>query len=162
MGHRDNGRAAHPLGEPRFLGSIRTRLIVAVLLMVALALAIAGLKAYTLQRTLAEQRAVESLNHVAEEFRVLATTGVDPRTGTTFASPRDLLRVAIQRTVLTGAEGELGIVGDTITWWAPGTVSFRPEGDPAFVAAVMPAARAEQITTGRIRTALHDHRYIVI
>ena len=132
------------------------------MLLVTLALAMAGWTAYTLERTLAEQRAWESLDHAAEEFRVLATTGVDPRTGTAFSTPRDLLRVVIQRTVLVNAEGELGIVGGTIVWWAPDGVSFRPEDDPAFVAAVVPMTNAPLITRGQIATALHDHRYIVV
>ncbi len=132
------------------------------MLLVALALAMAGLSTYTWERTRAEQRAGEALGRAAEEFLVLATAGVEPRTGTPFTAPSDLLRVFIERSVLPSAVGELGFVGGALVWRAPDEVTFRPEDDPAFLGAVTPLTSASEISRGQLTTPEHDHRYIVV
>lgn len=69
--------------------SVRARVIAATIL-TAVALAVAGLTAYTLERSLIEQRVDDSLRRAGDEFRGLATQGVDPQTGARFAGPREL------------------------------------------------------------------------
>lgn len=78
------------------------------MLLVALALVMAGWTTYTLERTRAEQRASDALGRAAEEFQALAATGVDPRTGSPFVALGDLLQVFIERSVLPDAVGDLG------------------------------------------------------
>ncbi|MGB4892412.1 MAG: HAMP domain-containing sensor histidine kinase [Propionicimonas sp.] len=137
-------------------------MIVTVMLLVALALVMAGWTTYTLERTRAEQRASDALGRAAEEFQALAATGVDPRTGSPFVALGDLLQVFIERSVLPDAVGELGFVGGTVAWRAPEGVTFRPEEDPDFLTAVVPLTSASEITRGQLTTPQHDHRYIVV
>lgn len=150
------------LGEPASVISLRTRLIVTIVSLVGIALAMAGATAYAMDRAQVNQRVAESLDRAAAEFRVLAVDGVDPRTGTGFATARDLLRVAMQRAVLTPDEGAFGIVNGAVVWLATQNGQIRPEHDQEFVATVLPLASAPAITRGRLDTGLHDHAYLVV
>lgn len=60
--------------------TVRARVIAAVLALTALALAIAGLTAYSLERASIEQRVLGYLDRASDEFRVLADQG-DPNNG---------------------------------------------------------------------------------
>ena len=140
--------------------SVRTRLIGAVLLLVASGLAITGLTAHQLARS---DLARESAARLARESADLATlvSGVDPRTGLPFASLAELLEVAIQQRVMADADGVLGVVSSEIVWTAPDGVPVRPEDDPELVAALVPLADAETTSAGRLSTAEHDWLYHV-
>ncbi|MFT4295602.1 MAG: HAMP domain-containing sensor histidine kinase [Micropruina sp.] len=148
--------------------TVRARVIAAVLALTALALAIAGLTAYTLERTMAERRVEGYLERAVDEFRVLAcghsadcAPGVDPTTGRPFTGPDDLIRVAMQRQVLASNESELGIVGGKVVWTAPEGVRFRPEQDAAFVDTVLPLSELDHVTRGRLATPMADYFYAV-
>lgn len=144
------------------LRTVRARVIAAVLALTALALAIAGLTAFTLEQALAERRVQGYLNRGVDEFRVLADQGVDPTTGLEFTNPGDLIRTAMQRHVLASNEGELGIVEGNIVWTAPEGVTFRPEVDVDFVTTVMPLATLDHVTLGRLSTPYADNFYAVV
>lgn len=143
------------------LTTVRSRVIAAVLALTALALTIAGLTAYNLERALAEQRVQGYLDRSVDEFRVLAQQGLDPSTGQRFGNPDDLLRTAMQRQVLAGNESELGIIEGRIAWTAPEGVAFRPEQDPDFVVAVLPLSGLDNVTRTRLTTAQHDYFFAV-
>lgn len=55
-----------------WLITVRSRVIAAVLALAALALTIAGLTAYSLERAMAERRVEGYLERAVDEFRVLA------------------------------------------------------------------------------------------
>ena len=59
------------------MSTVRSRVIAAVIGLTALALPIAGLTAYSLERALAEHRVQGYLDRSVEEFRVLAQQGLD-------------------------------------------------------------------------------------
>lgn len=151
-----------------WLRTVRARVIAAVLALAALALAIAGFTAYTLEAAMAERRVEGYLERAVDEFRVLACghsadcmPGLDPTTGRPFANPDDLIRVAMQRQALAAHESELGIVGGRIAWTAPEGVTFRPERDPDFVNTVLPLSELDHVTRGRLTTPLADYSYAV-
>ena len=156
------------LGRFPWLATVRARVIAAVLALAALALAIAGFTAYRLEVAMAERRVEGYLERAVDEFRVLAcgrsadcSPGIDPTTGRPFASPDDLIRVAMQRQVLAANEGELGIVGGKIVWTAPDGITFRPERDPDFVNTVLPLSELDHVTHGRLTTPMADYSYAV-
>ena len=145
------------------LGSVRSRVISAVIGLTALALTIAGLTAHSLEWALAEQRVQGYLDRSAEEFRVLANQGVDS-TGRPFleSTADELLRTAMQRQVLAANESELGILNGKVAWTAPEGVPLRPEQDVEFVTAILPLAGLDHITRTRLSTAQHDYFFAVI
>ncbi|MFT4225426.1 sensor histidine kinase [Micropruina sp.] len=148
--------------------TVRARVIAAVLALTTLALTIAGLTAYSLERAMAERRVEGYLERAVDEFRVLAcgqsancAPGIDPTTGRPFASPTDLIRVAMQSQVLAANESELGIVNGKVVWTAPEGVTFRPEQDPEFVNTVVPLSELDHVTRGRLATPMADYFYAV-
>ncbi len=145
------------------LGTVRSRVIFAVIALTALALTIAGLTAYSLERALAEQRVQGYLDRSAEEFRVLANQGLDS-TGRPFleSTVDELLRTAMQRQVLAANESELGILSGRVAWTAPEGVPLRPEQDAEFVAAILPLSNLDYISRTRLSTAQHDYFFAVI
>lgn len=141
-------------------GSIRSRVIAAVVALTGVALATSGLIVSTRGHTLTEQRIAADLSRVVEEFAVLAA-GVDPATGVAFAGAEPLLRVAVQRSVLAPGEGVLGLVDGRARWSAQAGVRLRLEDDPDFVAAVLPLAALDTVSQGSLRTPLRSYRYVV-
>ncbi len=141
--------------------TVRARVIAAVLALTALALAIAGLTAYSLERASIEQRVLGYLDRASDEFRVLADQGDPNNGGKEFTNPHDLIWTAMRRQVLAANEGELGVIGDRIAWMAPDGVPFRPELDEAFVNTVLPLCMLDHVTTGRMTTSMADYVYAV-
>jgi len=153
---------AQPPIRDRFAGlTVRARVIAAVLLLTALALAVSGIvvvawgRAATERRVLSEQQlAVASLRQLADED--------DPQTGQPWAITTALLRVALQRATLAPSEGALAIEDGEVTWTAQAGVPLRPENDEALVAALTPLVSLETVTYGRISTSECDWFYVVI
>ncbi|HOQ54055.1 MAG TPA: HAMP domain-containing sensor histidine kinase [Micropruina sp.] len=145
------------------LSTVRSRVIAAVIGLTALALTIAGLTAYSLERALAEHRVQGYLDRSVEEFRVLAQQGLDS-TGRPFSesSVDELLRTAMQRHVLAANESHLGIRGGTLAWTAAEGVPLRPEQDAEFLAAVLPLSTLDHTTRSRLSTSRHDYFFAVI
>lgn len=141
---------------------MRTRVIAGVVALTGLALALSGLIVHSRGEAVTEQRVAADLGRAVEEFRTLATTGLDPATGQPFADAKGLLRVAVQRSVLASHEGVLGIVDGRVQWTAQTAVPFRPERDEGFIAAMLPLAALETVTQGSLRTPVHDYRYVVV
>jgi signal transduction histidine kinase len=79
--------------------SVRTRVLASVLVMCALGLAVSGAVANAVQTRRTLDAIDAALAQEVEEFRTLATQGVDPDTGERFSSVDQLLLVALQRNV---------------------------------------------------------------
>ena len=142
--------------------SIRSRVISAVLLLTGIALTMSGMIVYSRGDALTEQRVAADLHRAVDEFDTLATEGLDPATGGRFTSAESLLRVAVQRSVLAQSEGILGIVDGRVLWTAQAGVTFRPEHDAEFTAAMLALAGADTVNHGRLTTAQRDYRYLVV
>lgn len=140
--------------------SVRSRLIGAVLVLVSVGLALAGLTAYQLERSNLGREATARLARESEDLATLAA-GVDPRTGQPFPDPRSLLEAAIQQRALAESDGVLGVVGGRVVWTAADGVPVRPEEDAQLVAVVLPLEKESVSTGGRLVTAGHDWLYQV-
>lgn len=149
-------------GPLRPAWSVRARVIAAVVVLTGLALLLSGVIVYNRGHALTQERVAAELGRAADEFRALATEGVDAATGARFAAAEPLLRVAVQRSVLAPTEGVLGIVDGRVRWAAQSGVELRLEDDPEFVAAVLPLAGASTISQGTLATSLRDYRYLVV
>lgn len=142
--------------------SVRTRLLITMLVLMGAVLIVAGATGYLLERLSLERTAVAQLDREAAEFASFARTTLDPATGHPYLSTSSLLQAAIQQRVLGSADGVLGIVGDSVEWTAPIGVNLRLEDHPALVAAVM-AHRSDPVTAqGRVSVDGHDFRYLVV
>lgn len=95
------------------------------------------------------------------ECHVLATQGVDPRTGRPFDNPEALLGVTLERTVLAPTEGVLDFVDGALDGEAHPAVVVRPEDDPALVAHVTPLTRGAEVRLGGVTTGQREYRSMV-
>lgn len=141
--------------------TIRTRVIVAVVILTTFALALAGGVDYLLTRSLTERQVMTGLRLAVDEFRALAAEGLDPATGDPFADAASLIRVGLQRTAFAPGEGALGIVDGAVRWIAPPGVEVRLESDPEFLDIVLPLAGLAEVSWGSVATELGDYRYVV-
>lgn len=146
----------------RWRPTVRTRFLGAVLALSALGLTIAGVTAYGLQRQRVDNLIDESLIRNVEEFRALADDGVDPATGAPFTLARDLLYVALQRTVPAPNEGMLALVDGEITNTAPTTVRLRLERDRGLVSAAGAEQGAAEVWVRSLTTEQREYRYVAV
>ena len=151
--------------EPRaeqMHASIRTRIILLVILLTALALAVSGFTLYGLQRANTLNRIDSYLLKVEEELKILAQNGVDPATGRQFTGPSEVLRTYLERNVLTANEGQVAVVGGSIRWTAQEGVALRPEDDDEMMAQLIPLGDRDVVSRGRIRTQTGEYLYLVV
>ncbi len=142
--------------------NIRTRLAVAVIVLIGFSLTLVGATLAAVQRAAIEADVIERLWQDVEEFTVLANEGVDPQTGQRFDNPSRLLEVALQRTALRPTEGELGIVDGAARWSAPEAVALRPENDPQLMEHLLPLAELDTVSAGSHSTDITRYRYVVV
>ncbi|MCA0296208.1 MAG: HAMP domain-containing histidine kinase [Actinobacteria bacterium] len=153
---------SHPRPLLRPVWSVRARVISAVVILTGIALLMSGVLVYNRGHALTEERVAADLGRVADEFRTLATEGLDPQTGAAFAGAEPLLRVAVQRAVLASSEGVLGIVDGRVRWAAQDAVELRLEDDHDFSQAMLGLAGSPTIVQGSLSTPLRDYRYLVV
>lgn len=142
--------------------SVRTRVIVAVLALIAFALGATSAVDFGLERSRLAERLDASLDRRLAEFRTLAETGLDPATGAPFATADGLVSTALVRTIPEPTMGELGIVGGRVAWSAPDEVPVRLEEDPAFTAHVVALAAGDGVVRGTLTTDVTRYEYLVI
>ncbi|WP_244951250.1 sensor histidine kinase [Ruania zhangjianzhongii] len=120
--------------------SVRTRALAALIGLAALAMAAAGMTAYSLERDHTARVMDESLLRNADEIRTLHEQGVDPATGDPFASVEAVLRTALSRVVPAENEAVAGFMGAELSQVPSVFTSFRIQDDPELLAAVAPVS----------------------
>ena len=158
----DNGRVGTTSPDGRAVrrtGSARVRLFAAQVAVVLLALLASLLitREYLLQRL--DVRIDSGLAQEADEFRALATTGVDPVTGRPFDDPRRLLRVHLQRSVPQANETVLALVDGVPDSRVAQAPPVRLDLDAA---AVRTFAAATDTRVGEVDTTRGVVRYRVV
>lgn len=141
--------------------SLRTRIVLPMILMAALTLAASGAIVATIQYREIHSTMDQHLTRTRDELRLLADEGVDPGTGQPFAGPSELLRTYLMRTVVGEAEGEVAFVGGDVKWVASSDVTLRLEGDPQLVDAVRTLALGDEIVIRSLQTDQRDYRVLV-
>lgn len=138
--------------------SVRTRVMATVLVVATLGMLLAGLTSHLIQRQRVDSRIDAALAQEVAEFRTLAATGVDIRTGEPFDSVQSLFFIALQRNIPDRNEAMMAMVdGRVVLVPAPGVSRVRLEQDQRFVDLlqdVPPDARVRVVTadtdTGRL------------
>lgn len=141
--------------------SIRTRLALGMLALLAVVLAVVGVLLYTLVRAQVEAQVADELNRTADEFAVLATQGVDPATGQAFTDPERLIEVALTRLVLAPHEGAVGYVDGELEWEADPIITLRPEDDPELRARLDEIALLDHGALDGLTTERGEYRFVV-
>ena len=121
---------------PRSGVSVRVRLTAGVALLVAVALAGAGLIVFVIEGQRIEQQTVDEVDQELDEFALLQRQGIDPETGQPFTSVGNLLRLFLQRNVPDDDELLVGWVGDGPAMRFPRDDSLYL--DPVFLEATRP------------------------
>lgn len=98
-------RSAEP---PRSVVSVRTRITLAIALLVALALTGSGAIVYLIEHQRNREQAMDEVNQEVEEFLRFQENGLDPETGEPFDSVVPLLRTFLERNVPSPSEEFLG------------------------------------------------------
>ncbi|MDK8782914.1 HAMP domain-containing protein, partial [Actinotignum timonense] len=142
--------------------TIRFRIAATMVALVAVVLAATGVAVVLTESRMWRAQVDATLVRVADEFRVLAENGVDPETGQPFAGPSQLIETYLSRTVLSEAEGEMGIVDGRVAWVGGDTSPVRPEEDTGLVRHLLPLTRSREITMGTYAGAQREYRYIVV
>jgi len=115
----------------RSVTTVRTRILVSVLLMAGLGMLGAGATSYVIQSNRLDDRIQANLRQEVQEFRTLAAEGVDPSTGDRFATVEDLLFTALQRNVADQNETFLALVDGRPEYLPRGDRPVRLEVEPA-------------------------------
>lgn len=133
-----------------------------MLLLVGLALVLAGTTIYAVERSELNDRLDDSLSRTVQEFRVLAGTGLDPRTRQPFVHAEDLLYVAMQRTLPSANQGLIGLTANQLQWTAPDVVRLRLEDDPGFLTWAARPAQGDDASIETVSTPVTTYRAVVV
>ena len=147
---------------PRRRWSIRARVLSGMITLVGFALVVAGTTIYTVERSELNERLDDSLSRTVQEIRVLAETGLDPRTHKPFNRAEDLLYTAMQRTLPSHHQGMLALSAERLKWSAPEVVQLRLEDDAEFLAWAADPARSQKTRTETVSTTETTYRAVVL
>ncbi|WP_159450155.1 cell wall metabolism sensor histidine kinase WalK [Demequina sp. NBRC 110056] len=140
--------------------SVRARVLAYLVGLTALALTVAGVTAYVIERTRIDASITEGISLRTQAFIELAQEP-DPTTGEPYASSDDLMREAMIRVVATPTESAVAHTG-TIARFVPSNPNrLRLEDDAEFLA--IAAENATEVV--RVRSAgtdMADYRYAAV
>lgn len=150
-------RRARAGAERRGL-SVRTRIVVAILLVASLGLAVAGVATYFVQRERALAGVDQNLLRDVADLKALARTG----SGASATSVDQLLRAAMQQHVPDRGESVLGIIDGRAALMPAGRVGVRLDEDPSLVRRFVAEASGSQVVMGTARTSNATIRYVIV
>ena len=140
--------------------TIRTRFMVALVLVAGIALTISGTIVGILQNRHLWDTTKDQLERVQGELRALATKGVDPETGKPFTSAPNVLKTFMSRSVISHDSGEAGFIDGVHQFITPLDV-IKPEDDPELLAAVQDNLAGGDNVIKFVRTSRTSYRVLV-
>ncbi len=151
-----------PPGRRRWAASVRTKVLASVLLMAALGMTVAELTSFVIQSQRLDARINAAIQQEVEEFRKLATDGVDPETGDAFTSVEQLLRVALQRNVPDQNETYLTLLNGVPYQYDFGDRPVALETEPAVLEHVRSLPPDAPVQVREVETAAGRTRLVVV
>lgn len=143
--------------------SVRTRVLATVLVVTALGMLLAGLTSHLIQQQRVDTRIDAALAQEVAEFRALAATGVDPRTGEPFTSVEALFFVALERNIPDRNEGMVAMIDGEVELVPSRDVApLRLEEDPAFVEVVRQVPADARVRVETADTEIGRLHYVVV
>ncbi|HLS15943.1 MAG TPA: ATP-binding protein [Beutenbergiaceae bacterium] len=140
--------------------SVRTRALAAVIALAALAMAAAGVTAYSLERDHAGEIVDDTLARSASEIRTLIDQGVDPSTGAPFDSVDAVIRAALSHVVPAPNEAMAGFTNGSLTHVPEVITAFRIQDDPQLLQALRPVSGWSQARIITVQTNRHTYRVL--
>ena len=140
--------------------TIRTRFMVALVLVAGIALTISGTIVGILQNRHLWDTTKDQLERVQGELRALATKGVDPETGKPFTSAPNVLKTFMSRSVISHDSGEAGFIDGVHQFITPLDV-IKPEDDPELLAAVQDNLAGGDNVIKFVQTSRTSYRVLV-
>ena len=142
--------------------SVRTKVLGSVLVIAATGMAVAETASYLVQSERLDVRIDANLRQEAQEFRALASQGLDPRTGTRFTDVEQLLRTALARNVADDNESFLALVDDEPRYTPLGERAVQLEDVPALLRAVRAVPEDGGEVLGSSRAEVGRLRWIAV
>lgn len=140
--------------------TIRTRFMVALVLVAGIALTISGMIVGILQNRHLWDTTKQQLERVQGELRALATKGVDPETGKPFTSAPNVLKTFMSRSVISHDSGEAGFIDGVHQFITPLDV-IKPEDDPELLAALQDNLAGGDNVIKFVQTSRTSYRVLV-
>ncbi|WP_458115407.1 ATP-binding protein [Arthrobacter sp. D2-10] len=145
----------------RGYSSVRARVLMAMLVLSALGLLLAGATAFALQRNDLNRDMDDSLERSFQEFQTLLATGIDPDTLQPFVEANQLVYLVMERTLTQPNEGMMAVRNGQVIFYANAEVEVRLEDDPELVDYVTNEAPQDSVTIQSKRTAFTNYRVLV-
>jgi two-component system OmpR family sensor kinase len=152
--------------------SVRVRILAAILIVTAVAMAVAGGSAYFVQRDRILHEINDRLSAKVEAVRVVIT-GSTPAPGVTdgqatppqvsgFSTTRSAVEAVLARVLPSRNESSLGLLNGVPTFISGSATDFQLEADPAFIDRVNAETSDGSIRLGTAITTVGDLRYIAV
>lgn len=142
--------------------TVRTRLVIVLVLLALLAVAVSGVFSFGLQRAAIHQRIDDTLNRAVSEAQTLAETGTDPDTGQPFNDSSELVYTVMTQHSPGAHEAAIGLGAGSVTWLASPNVSLRLEDDQQLMDELLPDSQAqnfpERVNLRTINTDTTEYR----
>jgi signal transduction histidine kinase len=143
--------------------SVRTRVMAAVLVVAALGMLLAGGTSHFIQQQRVDSRIDQALAQEVAEFRALAATGVDPRTGEPFDTVEALFFVALERNIPDRNEGMLAMIDGEVELVPSADVApIRLEDDEQFVSLLREVPPEARVRVATATTDLGRLHYVAV
>lgn len=142
--------------------SVRARVLAWVLSVTAIGMTLAGATSYAVQRARVDARIDASLAQEVAEFRTLAETGLDPRSGQPFTSINDLFYVALLRNVPDRDESLLTLVDGEVAYYSAGNRPVQLHTLPPVIEAARAAGGSTRVRLDTVPTRIGDIRYAAV
>ena len=123
-------------GKQRIGLSVRARVLLAVAVLSMLAMSLAGVVAYALERQRIDRDIDDLLRRRLSETSTLTERARDLRTGEPLTTTAELLQAAVLETPTQDHESRLGLINGFVVWSAPDPTNTI-HTDPGFLAAVL-------------------------
>lgn len=134
-----------------------------VLVVAAIGMLLAGLTSHLIQQQRIDARIDAALAQEVAEFRALAATGVDPRTGEPFASVEALFFLALERNVPDRNEGMLAMIDGSVELVpSPDVATVRLENDAQFVELLQSVPPDARVRVAETVTDLGRLHYVAV
>ena len=139
--------------------SVRSRIVVSILVVTALGLAASGVVTYLVQRERVLAGVDDQLLQTVSELKTVASGATSGAPPTTVDA---LLRAAMQQMVPAANESVLGFVDGKPSLVPAATLPFRIDADKALVDRIVAEADPKNVVIGTARSSVGTLRYLIV
>jgi len=147
--------------------SVRSRIVVSIVVVAGLGLAASGIASYLVQRegvvATVDARLLRAVPHLTA---IASGSTTDRSVSTSVPAPLTtvdaILRVAMQQVIPAANESVLGLIDGTPALVPAARLPFRMDKNPGFVARIVAEADRSQVVIGTAKTADRTLRYLIV